>query len=37
VLETLRNRGEGGVRGGGRDGDPAESTELVAPVEKRPA
>jgi 23S rRNA pseudouridine1911/1915/1917 synthase len=37
VLETLRNRGEGGVRGGGRGGDPAESAELVAPVEKRPA
>jgi 23S rRNA pseudouridine1911/1915/1917 synthase len=37
VLETLRYRGEGNVRGGGRGGDPAESTELVAPVEKRPA
>lgn len=37
VLETLRDRGEGNVRGGGSGGDPAESTEFVAPVEKRPA
>jgi 23S rRNA pseudouridine1911/1915/1917 synthase len=37
VLETLRSRGEGSVRGGGRGGDPAESAEFVAPVEKRPA
>jgi 23S rRNA pseudouridine1911/1915/1917 synthase len=37
VLETLRHRGEGCLRGDGAVGDPAASPELVAPVEKRPA